>query len=210
MAQSRIIEVWAADDRDAGVGEGGIGRPTPLSSARMVAMDLIGTALPLVGVALGTLGTLTGHYLATRGAAHRHAEELAAALRTERKAAIVGFLDKVQHVEQLLDARDRGRVEPDSVAESWMHELWLAKKFIELTCSNDVASAAHRYTSILSHRVWRPSEGQSAVQRDYRADFMESARRELGIEEPRLYAPRRETQPATEETAQSQPSTPAT
>jgi hypothetical protein len=170
-------------------------------------MDLLGTVLPLVGVALGTLGTLTGQYLATRGATRRHADELAAALRAERKSAIVGFLDKAQHVERLLDARDHGRVEPEAEAESRMHEVWLAKKLVELACSNDLASIAHRYTSILNERVWRPSEGQSAVQRDHRADFMEAARRELGIEEPRLYAPRRteviERLPAQEEPVQS-------
>jgi hypothetical protein len=177
------------------------------SSDRMAAMNLIGTVLPLVGVALGTLGTLTGQYLATRGAARRYADERAAALRAERKAAILSFLDKAQHVEQLLDARDRGRAEPETEAESRMHEVWLAKKVVELTCRNDTASIAHRYTSILNQRVWRPSEGQTAVQRDHRAEFMEAARRELGIEEPRLYAPRRteviERLPAPEEPAQS-------
>jgi len=49
------------------------------------------------------------------------------------------------------------------------------------------ALIAHRYTSILSQRVWAPGQGQSTVQRGHRADFMEAAR-ELGIHEPRLYA----------------------
>jgi hypothetical protein len=154
------------------------------------AMDLLGTALPLVGVALGTVGTLTGQYLATRGAARRHAEERAAALREERKSAVVDFLDKVQHVEQLLDARDRHRAEPEAEAESRMHAAWLAKKVIELFCSNDTAAIAHRYTSILNQRVWQPSDGQVETQRDLRAEFMEAARRELGVAAPRLYAPR--------------------
>jgi len=171
----------------------------------MNAMDLLRTVLPLVGVALGTLGTLTGQYLATRGAAHRHAEERAAAVRAERKAAIVGFLDKAQLVEQLLDARDRGRAEPEAEAERRMHEVWLAKKLVELACGNDLASIAHRYTSILQQRVWKPSEGQSAVQRDRRADFMEAARRELGVQEPRLYPPKRpevvQRRPAPDEPA---------
>jgi hypothetical protein len=161
----------------------------------------------LVGVALGTLGTLTGQYLATRGAARRHADELAAQLRAERKAAIVGFLDKAQAVEQLLDAQDRGRTEPESEAERRMHDLWLAKKLIELTCRNSLASIAHRYTSILNLRVWKPSEGQSAAHREYRSDFMEAARRELGISEPRLYPSKpndvSEPLPVTDELVQS-------
>jgi len=150
---------------------------------------LSATILPLVGVALGTAGTLTGQYLATRGEARRHTDQRAAETRAERKEAIVGFLDAVQRVEQVVDDRMHGR-SPTAAVDDLLHSLWLSKKLLELVCSFDLASAAHRYTSTLHDLAQSPSiAGPSAAQKECRAEFMEAARRELGIDGRRLYPP---------------------
>jgi hypothetical protein len=148
------------------------------------------TILPLVGVALGTVGTLTGQYLATRGESRRHVEQRAAQTRAERKEAILSFLDVVQRVEQVVDARRHGRVgTPDDAAtDDLLHSLWLAKKSLELVCSFELASIAHKYTTTIHTLAWSTTlPERSAQQREYRAEFMEGARRELGIQGPRLY-----------------------
>jgi len=144
--------------------------------------------LPLVGVALGTAGTLTGQYLATRGDARRHLAAEAAAARTERKQAIVDFLDAAQRLEQRLDDRVHGRPQPDADVGDLLHALWLAKKVLELVCGYELATVAHRYTALL-HSLSRAAQstGRSAEHVAYRAEFIEAARRELGVAGPRLY-----------------------
>jgi len=145
------------------------------------------TILPLVGVALGTVGTLTGQYLATRAEFRRHTDQRAAADRAERKEAIVAFLDAAQRVEQVVEDRIRGRSPGDSV-DDLLHPLWLAKKLLELVCGFDLASVAHRYTSTLHTLAHAAApDGPAAGWKEYRAEFMEAARRELGIRGPRLY-----------------------
>lgn len=145
-------------------------------------------ALPLVGVLLGTLGTLTGQYLATRGDLKRHTAELAAAARAERKQSIVDYLASAQRVEQVIDNALHRQVRADSDAvDLVLHNLWLAKKLLELVCSYELASAAHTFTSTLENLARSRPAGLTERQRADRAEFMEAARRELGISGPRLY-----------------------
>jgi hypothetical protein len=153
-------------------------------------MDVVGTVLPLVGVALGTAGTLTGQYLATRGDARRQATERDADLRGERKAAITTFLDAVQRVEQVVDARRRGVTAPDRQAvDDLLHTLWLTKKLLELVCGHEVATRAHHYTTTLNRLALAVDEDADLDirQRTTRGGFMEAARAELGVAGPRLY-----------------------
>jgi hypothetical protein len=148
--------------------------------------------LPLVGVLLGAAGTVAGQYLATRSDARRDAARRASDSRLERKAAIVDFLAAVQRVEQYLDNRRHDRPTPPEPVDQQVHALWLAKKVIELVCGFDLSKAAHRYTGTLANAVRSPSKDAGlADQRATRADFMEAARRELGIPGARLYATER-------------------
>jgi hypothetical protein len=147
--------------------------------------------LPLVGVLLGTAGTLTGQYLATRGDTRRHAAALAAAARAERKQAIVDFLAAAQRVEQVIDnAAHRAQPTDDTAVDELLHQLWLAKKLVELVCGHELASAAHDFTSTLENMA-RGNRADLADlsdrQRTARSEFMESARHELGVTGPRLY-----------------------
>jgi hypothetical protein len=63
------------------------------------------TVLPLVGVLLGTSGTLVGQRLSSRAEMRRDAVARAAAQRAERKEAFVSYLGAAERIEQL-----RGRM----------------------------------------------------------------------------------------------------
>jgi hypothetical protein len=146
--------------------------------------------LPLVGVALGTAGTLTGQYLATRGESRRHSDQRTAALRAERKEAIARFLDAVQRVEQEIDNRRRGRPAEAEIGDL-VHAMWLAKKLLELVSGADTANAAHFYAKALHGQLSGDRDDpSSAPERPLRGEFMEAARAELGVPGPRLYPTR--------------------
>jgi len=69
-----------------------------------------------------------------------------------------------------------------------MHAVWLAKKLIELVCSGALARAAQDYTRELNrasqelrpHSTSQRSPALSTRERQLRAEFMETTRRELG------------------------------
>jgi hypothetical protein len=147
------------------------------------------TVLPLVGVAIGACGTLLGQHLAMRVDARREAARRASDQRAERKDAIIGFLSATERVEQ---HRGHLSVEPGHDAGDLlelMHAVWLAKKIIELVCSGTLTQAAQDYTRELNRasQALRPhstsrcgSPAFSAREQQLRAEFMETARRELG------------------------------
>ncbi|NSC20010.1 hypothetical protein FM076_01825 [Streptomyces albus subsp. chlorinus] len=102
-----------------------------------------GTVLALVGVLVGTAGTLLGQYMTTRVEERRDRRQRMDARRAERKEAVLGFLAAAQRVELVLDRRELGLPAPDDPADEKLHDLWLAKKAVELACSHETAQAAH-------------------------------------------------------------------
>jgi hypothetical protein len=153
------------------------------------AATISAVVLPLVGVALGTAGTLTGQYLATSVEHRRHRATLAAAVRDERKAAIAEFLSAAQSAEQVIDNAVHRSVTTDGgTVDGLLHQLWLSKKIMELVCSHELSKAAHAYTKVLE-RMARGTAGEAEQDRQFstRGDFMEAARQELGVPGPRLY-----------------------
>lgn len=146
------------------------------------------TVLALVGVLLGTAGTLMGQHLAARVEIRRDQQQRADAERNERKEAILSFLAAAQRTELILDRRDRGLPAPDDPEDEKLHDLWLAKKAFELVCSHETDQAAHDYTDAL-HRHMRSAPSQSArspAKRERRYAFMEAARDALEGGRPRL------------------------
>ena len=146
------------------------------------------TVLPLAGVVIGACGTLLGQHLALRVDARREASQRAVNQRAERKDAIVGFLSATERIEQHRGqfALEPGH-DPGELIEL-MHAAWLAKKIIELVCSGTLAQAAQDYTHELNRASQElrqadaapRSPALSARERQFRAEFMEAARRELG------------------------------
>jgi len=92
----------------------------------------------------------------------------------------IGLDERPWTVEPSHDARDLIEL---------MHAVWLAKKIIELVCSGTLAQAAQDYTRELNrasqelrpHSTSRRSPALSTREKQLRAEFMETARLELGF-----------------------------
>ncbi|WP_406514557.1 hypothetical protein OG851_43395 (plasmid) [Streptomyces sp. NBC_00161] len=139
--------------------------------------------LPLVGVALGTAGTLIGQYLVARLDTRRDERQQREALRAERKEAIVGFFRASQNVERARDQISSGGPREAVELEKHVHELWLAKKIIELVCSAELAQAAHDYTLELADNARMAGREPSLVnEHGLRAAMVEMARLEMGYD----------------------------
>ncbi|GII87682.1 hypothetical protein Ssi03_56720 [Sphaerisporangium siamense] len=141
------------------------------------------TLLPLLGVLLGTCGTLLGQYLGTRTDSKRLEYEKRIAERAERKSAILSFLEAAQRVEMIVDGQAQAGVSTaSSDTEEALHQLWLAKKSVELFCSPVMAQAAHDYTRALHLSLRRPADTiDPTAKGQYRYLMMERARNDLGV-----------------------------
>lgn len=150
-------------------------------------MSWISTVLPLGGVILGAGSTLLGQYLTLRVDVRRDATRHSAEQRAERKEAIIGFLNATEHIEQRRgnpSTHDEGRPPLGEL----VHNMWLAKKVLELVCSQNLAQAAHDYSkglSPFSHasaRSTEPGKLEPLTTREVklRVKFLEAARKEMG------------------------------
>lgn len=150
------------------------------------------TVLPLIGVALGTTGTLLGQLLATRVEARRELSKIAEGKRQERKAAIIDFLAAAQHAERIeLKIITSEVVDDDQILDA-IRDLWLAKKVIELTCSPEVAQTAHDYAWEINKNIHAQSlEVTPHSERERRIAFIETARRQMGYTGEPLVRPGR-------------------
>jgi hypothetical protein len=140
----------------------------------------------LVGVALGTAGTLLSQYLTSRATVRQAQAERSALMRTERKEAIVRFLEIVQQVERFeenLYITGAGRDGPQ--AAELTHKLWLAQKYIDLICSAQLREPTLRFAGALNESMWNdPPKGQTLwdLLAPSRGDFLTAARQELEME----------------------------
>jgi hypothetical protein len=147
------------------------------------------TILPLAGVVIGGCGAFLGQHLTLRADERRETAKRASDQRAERKEAIIGFLSATERVEQYRGQLTRkSSPHAENLAEL-MHAVWLAKKIIELVCSDGLAQAAQDFTVALnraSHELRRggpepPPAGLSGTEHQLRVEFIEAARRELGF-----------------------------
>lgn len=125
----------------------------------------------LLGVALGSVGTLVGQYLTSRTSLRQLDLQQVAVLRAERKEAIMQFLSVVREVERLgSDMTDRLE-----------NDLWLAQQAVDLVCSEPVRGATYRLARhVVDTAQNGPSDlapGQPAP--DQMIEFMDAAYREL-------------------------------
>jgi hypothetical protein len=146
------------------------------------------TVLPLAGVIVGAVSTLLGQHLALRRDARREAAQRAVDQRAERKDAIIGFLSATERVEQHRGQHASELSLDEAPMIELMHAVWLAKKIIELVCSGTLAQAAQDYTLALNQAsqelgprgTGRRSPAMSSRERQFRREFVEAARREMG------------------------------
>ncbi len=66
----------------------------------------------------------------------RNAAESRAAHRSETKAAALGYLERCQRLQGLLDARKRG--EQPSDLKRLIEDVWLAEKGVEIVSSDEL------------------------------------------------------------------------
>jgi hypothetical protein len=153
----------------------------------------------LAGVALGVVGTLGAQYLATRESRRAAKATAKEALRQERKAAVLAFLDVCQRAENAAEDRAFGReqragpgwsisrsprkpVLPD--LDALKQDLWYRQKCIELVAGEDVQSAAFDYAKRLTAALFDAAPTGTKIFgfiSDKRLPFIDAARAELKI-----------------------------
>ncbi|MGA2830902.1 MAG: hypothetical protein ABSF03_32855, partial [Streptosporangiaceae bacterium] len=110
---------------------------------------LVTSVFTLAGVVLGSVGTIAGQYLATRESRRAARAAASQALRSERKAAVLAFLEVCQRAENAAEDRAFGReqrADPDALK----HDLWYQQKCTELVAGGHVRSAAFDYADRLT------------------------------------------------------------
>jgi hypothetical protein len=131
---------------------------------------LAAAALSLVGVGLGTVGTLAGQRLSARTSTQQQDAQRWAAHRAELKASVLRFLDAVRQVERA-----------GSSAGPLLDEMWLAQQEVDLVAvSEELRGATYRYarqvTVTANRDVQEPdTDGPGGTQ----VEFMNAARRDL-------------------------------
>lgn len=135
--------------------------------------------VPLVSVGVGAFVALLSTYLTNRVAK----KSRGAALRAERKEAIVAFLDVAQGVEQAAEQRYLYGELPDDAA-SRIHQMWFRQKCIQLVCTSGTNNKAIDFGNKMKYgcygdlpdtvTAWDFVEGD-------RNEFLATARQELGI-----------------------------
>ncbi|WP_052390756.1 hypothetical protein [Streptomyces sp. NRRL B-24484] len=146
--------------------------------------ELVTTVLPLVGVALGAAGSFAAQYLVTRETKKQASRAAQAALRAERKEAILAFLDVCQRVERAAEHRfqnDNAFVEG---SPELTHEMRFRQKCLDLVAGRHLGGTALDFTDCLTAAAYgRVPAGKDVWTfiKEGRTPFMEAAKAELGI-----------------------------
>jgi hypothetical protein len=131
---------------------------------------LAAAALSLLGVGLGTVGTLAGQRLSARTSTQQQDAQRWAAHRAELKASVLRFLGAVRQVKRA-----------GSSAGPLLDEMWLAQEEVDLVAvSEELRGATYRYarqvTVTANRDVQEPdTEDPGGTQ----VEFMNAARRDL-------------------------------
>jgi K+-sensing histidine kinase KdpD len=133
----------------------------------------------LVSVGVGAFVALLSTYLTNRVAK----KSRAAALRAERKEAIVAFLDVAQSVEQAAEQRYLNKDLPDDTT-SRTHQMWFRQKCIELVCTSAMNEKTIEYADQMSDGCYKEPPPNVKIWNfleEKRLPFLATARQELGI-----------------------------
>jgi hypothetical protein len=131
---------------------------------------LAAAALSLLGVGLGTVGTLAGQRLSARTSTQQQDAQRWASHRAELKASVLRFLGAVRQVERT-----------GSSAGPLLDDMWLAQQEVDLVAvSEELRGATYRYarqvTVTANRDVQEPdTESPGGTQ----VEFMNAARRDL-------------------------------
>jgi hypothetical protein len=141
---------------------------------------LVPAGLSLLGVGLGTVGTLVGQYLSSRVSARQQDVQRWAAHRTELKASVLQVLGAVRRVQRA-----------GSSAGPVLDELWLAQEEVDLVAvSAELRGATYRYARQVTAVAGRePSASDPDDMHRAQVEFMDAARRDLWPEQQRGQPP---------------------
>jgi hypothetical protein len=146
--------------------------------------SVIGPAVfSLVGVGLGTMGSIFVQYIGTRTSKEQVRAERYGALRAERKEAIREFLEAAQQVEQIAERRfQHGERPADHLIHT--HRMKYLRQCIGLVGTPHLQSATNEYARRLLAATYEDlPEGANFWKyiRELKDPFMDAARRELDI-----------------------------
>lgn len=110
---------------------------------------LAATVLPLVGVVLGSAGTFSGQYLATRETKKQAKASAVAVGRAELKDEVLKFLEACQRVEQAAEDRFMNGNQFVEGSPQLTHEMWLRQKIIDLIATRRIRDTAYQFTDRL-------------------------------------------------------------
>jgi hypothetical protein len=140
--------------------------------------------IPLIGVAVGSAGVLSAQYLSTRVTQEQAEAARQAAIRAERKSAILALLEATQRVEQAAEERYlTGKLPDDFPAR--VHDMWFQNRCIMLVNKPDLIEKCQGYVWCLHAAIYRElPEGVDVYQfiKQHFDPFLAAARAELGLD----------------------------
>ncbi|MFD9948941.1 hypothetical protein ACFWYW_52475 [Nonomuraea sp. NPDC059023] len=143
----------------------------------------------LLGAVVGAAGTFLGTFFATRTTRQQAQTQRIAALRQERKEAILAFLDVAQdmqvHTYMLWHRRDVLGAEREIRQQSsaYSKQVWRLHRRLSLVGSRGLLSASHTYVEALDSAMWTLEEGTTFWDHidPIQDGFLDAARTELSI-----------------------------
>lgn len=106
----------------------------------------------LLGVLLGSAGTLAGQYLTIRHSSRIAKAERERLQREEWRAIIREFMEEAQRAEaRCVHRYHHGSPPPDASND----QLWFLQKLVQITCPASIAKPALDYAWCLDRALWR-------------------------------------------------------
>lgn len=146
--------------------------------------ELVTVALSLAGVAVGAASSFAAQYVVMRETKKQESRASEAAVRAERKEAILALLDICQRVERAAEHRYQNEDRFVDGSPELIHEMRFRRKCLELVAGRRLSEAATEYTK----RLWAAAFGHLPAGTDVwsfvdekRDPFMEAAKAELGV-----------------------------
>lgn len=150
----------------------------------------------LLGVAVGTAGSLLGVYFSTRTAKEQAKAQREAELRLERKEIILEYLKEAEDMQKFIRSiwDDRGSLATDEElsreASARSHQLWIYQKKIHIVASRRLREACLAFTEKLDACLGFTEEPGDPIPdgtnlwlfiNDESDKFLDTARDELGF-----------------------------
>jgi hypothetical protein len=144
-----------------------------------IGVVVISSALPLLGVLIGTGATIFGQRSSARESRIRSEEDRRQAQRAEIKSSISAYLEVAQHLQTQLYAREHGRETLD--VPVMVEQIWVAHTHADIICSERLREPLVRHATVLNE-VARHEErypGWWAVVLPYKVALLNAVREEL-------------------------------